>query len=144
TRYKLWKTLVFHPPGRETARLAGLVEKDDVPVGIAQPRFAPHPRLVARSVLERDPAARKQLDALVEIVALEIDRCRGDDLLFGIDLHRKRSSPGCLEAGVAGVGAFDDLLEPEPAVEFHGALVIGTRDGHLVEPRPRADIQPHA
>ena len=79
----------FHPPRREAPRFAGLVEEDDVAVGIAKPGFAPHPGLVARAMLERDAAARQLLDPLVEIVAFEIDRGRRDDLLLGVDLDRE-------------------------------------------------------
>mgnify|MGYP003292400838 CR=1 FL=1 len=53
------------PPRREAARLARLVEEDDVAVGVAQPRLAPHPRLVARAVLERKAGAGEAFDALV-------------------------------------------------------------------------------
>src|SRR4029078_1647138 len=45
--------LVCHPPRREASGLARLVEEDNVPVRIAEPRFAPHPWLVARAMLER-------------------------------------------------------------------------------------------
>src|SRR6476469_6424762 len=88
-RLNCGKSLVFDPPRRETARLARLVEKDDVAVGIAQPRLAPHPRLVARAMLEREPATGELLNPLIEIVAFEIDGRRGDDLFFGVDLDRQ-------------------------------------------------------
>src|SRR5689334_2458504 len=55
---------VVHPPRRITARLARLVKEDDVAVGVAQPRLAPHPRLVARAVLERQSGTRQLLDSL--------------------------------------------------------------------------------
>ena len=90
-----------------------------------------------------DPAARQLLDPLVEVVAFEIDCGRGDDLLFGVDLDREGHPARSLEPRVAGVGAADDLLEPEPAVEIDRALVIGAGHGHLVEPRARADVEPH-
>jgi hypothetical protein len=61
--------LLVHAPRRKAAVLAGLVEENDVAVGIAQPRLAPHPRLIARAVLEREPFAREPLHPLVQIVA---------------------------------------------------------------------------
>src|SRR6185369_17636066 len=102
--------LIFHPPRRKTPRLARLVEEDDVAVGVAQPCFAPHPGLVARAVLKRDPAPREQLDPLVEVVALEIDRGRRDDLLFRVDLDRESDSAGRLEPRIVW-RVIDDLLE---------------------------------
>src|SRR6185437_1666416 len=52
SRQKLWKSeLFFHPPRREAAVLARMIEEDDVAVGVAQPRLAPHPGLVTRAVL---------------------------------------------------------------------------------------------
>src|SRR5512133_2709303 len=85
------------PPGREAARFAGLVEEDDVAVRVAKPRLAPHPWLVARAMLEREPAPRELLNAIVEIVAFEIDCRRRDDLLFGIDLDGERRAASRLE-----------------------------------------------
>src|SRR5689334_8269792 len=105
------------PPRREPPRFARLVEKDDVDVRVAQPRLAPHPRLVARSMLERNAATRELLDPFVEVVALEIDGGGRDDLFVWVDLHRKRRSAARLEAGVIG-WIVDDLLEAEPLVEI--------------------------
>src|SRR3954469_12857864 len=62
---------LVHPPRREAAGFSSFVEEYDVAVGIAEARLAPHPRLVAGSVLERDSAARELLDPVVEIVAFE-------------------------------------------------------------------------
>src|SRR5690348_13379874 len=140
SRHKLWKTLVFHPPRRETPSFARLVEEDDVSVRIAQPRLAPHPRLVARAVLEGEPAPCQLLDALVEIVAFEIDRGRRDDLFLGVDLDREGHSARSLEARISGVGTIDDLVKTEAAVEIDRPLVVRARDRDLVEPRARADI----
>ena len=97
-----------------SAGFAGLVEEDDVAVGVAQPRLAPHPRLVARAMLERDPAPRQLLDPFVEVVAFEIDGGRRDDLLLGIDLDREGRPARRLEARIVG-RVVDDLLEAEPA-----------------------------
>src|SRR5438067_1182877 len=88
--------LLLDAPRREAAILTGLVEKDDVAVGIAQPRLAPHPRLIARPVLEGDAAPRKLLDPRVEIVAFEVDGGGGEYLFVGVDLHRKRDAAGGL------------------------------------------------
>src|SRR5947209_8633858 len=93
---------VLHPPRRKAPRFARLVKEDDVAVGIAQPRFAPHPRLVPRPMLERHAAAGELLDALVEIVTLEIDGGGRDDLLLGVDLHRESRSAGGFEARIIG------------------------------------------
>src|SRR5205085_7620777 len=130
----------FPPPRRKAARFSGLVKEDDVAVGIAQPRFAPHPRLVARAMLERNPAPPQLLDALIEIVAFEVDRSGRDDLLFGVDLDRERHSAGSLEASVVRRIA-DDLLEAELFVEGDRPVVIGAGDGHLVEAGAGADIE---
>src|SRR5690242_3569413 len=63
SRQKLWKSLSFYPPRREAARFPGLVEEDNVAVGIAEARLPPHPRLVAWPMLERNSAAGELLDA---------------------------------------------------------------------------------
>src|SRR5438105_12265778 len=55
------KISILHPPRRKTPRFARFVEKDDVAVGVAEARFAPHPGLIARAVLERDAAAGELL-----------------------------------------------------------------------------------
>ena len=89
-----------------------------------------------------DPAPRQLLDALVEIVAFEIDGGRRDDLFLGIDLDRERRAAGGFEPRIVG-RIVDDLLEAEPAVEIDRPLVIGAGHRHLVEPRPGADIEPH-
>src|SRR5690242_255163 len=68
-RQKLWKSLAFHPPRREAASLTGLVKENDIPVWIAKASLAPHPRLVARAVLEGDSGSGQLLDAFVEIIA---------------------------------------------------------------------------
>src|SRR5688572_679563 len=78
-----------HPPRREAAGFAGMVEENDIAVGVAEPRLAPHPRLVARAVLERDPAAREPIDPLVEIVALEIDSGGRRYCFLWVDLNRQ-------------------------------------------------------
>src|SRR5690348_6955314 len=117
SRQKLWKSLAFEPPRREAPRFARMIEEYDVPVGIAKARLAPHPRLVARPVLERNAAACKLLDPFVEIVALEVDGGGGEDLLLGVDLDRQGHSARGFEPGVAGLRAVDDLLQPELAVE---------------------------
>src|ERR1041385_2495327 len=62
--------LVLDPPWREAPRFAVLVEEHDIAVRIAQPRLAPHPRLVPRAMFERKAAPRQLLDARVEVVAL--------------------------------------------------------------------------
>ena len=59
------------------------------------------------------PIARQLLDPLLEIVALEIDRCRRADRLFGIELDGERHAARRLEASVIVLGAFDDLDEAE-------------------------------
>src|SRR4051794_16970539 len=122
--------LLPNSPRREAARLAGLVEEDDVAVGVAQTRLAPHPRLVARAVLEGDAAARELLDAVVEIVAFEINGGRCDDLFFGIDLHRKGRSAGGLEPRIIG-RVVNDLLQTQCAIEFDRAAVVRAGYGHL-------------
>src|SRR6476661_2855222 len=80
---------LLHPPGRETARFSSLIEEDDIAIGVAKPRLAPHPRLIAGAVLERNSAPRQLLHPLIQIVAFEIDRRCRDDFLFGIDLDRE-------------------------------------------------------
>src|SRR3954454_11734798 len=91
---------LIDPPGREAARFAGLVEEDDVARGVAKSRLAPHPRLVAGRVLERNSGSCQPLDLSVEVVAFEIDRRRRGDLLFGIGLDRQSRAPRRFEAGV--------------------------------------------
>src|SRR5438270_13332547 len=98
--------------------LSRLVEKDDVAVRVAEARLAPHPRLVARAVLERNSAARQLLDSFVEIVALQVDGRGRDDLLVRVDLDRESDAAGGLESRIAGVRAVDDLHEPDPAIEI--------------------------
>src|SRR6185369_7198729 len=134
--------LVFYPPGREATVLAGLVEEDDVPVGVTKPRLAPHPRLVAGPVLERDAAAGELLDAFVQVVAFKIDCAGRNDLFVGIDLDREGDAAGRFEAGVTRLRAVDDLPEPDPPVEIDRSLVIRAGDGDLVEARPRTDVEP--
>src|SRR5437763_14552802 len=68
--------LFLNPPRREAAVLAGLVKENDVTVGVAEPRLAPHPRLVARTMLEGDATARQLFDPLVEAAAFKINRAR--------------------------------------------------------------------
>src|SRR6185312_7198799 len=102
-----------------------------------------HPGLVAGSVLEGNATSRELLDAFVEVVALEIDGCGREDLLFGVDLHREGHAARGFEAGVSILGAVDDLLESEPTIEIHRALVIGPGDGDLVEANARSDVHPH-
>src|SRR5690242_2465293 len=108
--------LFLHSPRWEAAVLPRLVEEDDVAVRVAQPRLAPHPRLVARAMLEGDSAPRQRFDPRVKVVAFEVDGGGGDDLLFGIDLHRERRPTGSLEARVTRVRAVDDLVKSEPPV----------------------------
>ena len=79
--------------GGKRRAFAGLVEEDDIAVGVAQPRLAPHPRLVARAMLEGDPVARKLFDPLVEVVAFEIDGGRRDDLSSGSIWTEKVAPP---------------------------------------------------
>ena len=127
---------MLDPPWREAARFAGLVEEDDIAVGIAKPRLAPHPRLVARTMLEGDAGAGQLLDPLVEVVAFEIDRGRRDDALLGVDLRPRRWCRRRFRSAHSRCRAVDDLLEAELAVEVDRALVIGAGHGHLVEPEP--------
>src|SRR5438270_980276 len=134
--------LLLHPPWRKAAVLAGMIEEDDVAVGIAEPCLAPHPRLVPGTVLERDSAPRQLLDALVEVVTFEIDGGSGGDLLLGVDLDRQGDPSARLESGVAVFGAVDDLLEAEAPVEIHRAIVFGPGHCHLIEPRPAAGVEP--
>src|SRR3954451_2725039 len=117
--------LLLHPPRREAAVLARLIEEDDVAVGIAQPRFAPHPRLITWAVLEGEAVPRKLLHARVEVIAFEIDGGGCEDLFVGVDLHRQGDAPSGLEARVAGLGAVDDLHEADTAIEIDGSLIIG-------------------
>jgi len=92
--------------------LAGLVEKDDIAVRIAQARLAPHPGLVPGAMFERDSAPSELLDAFVQVVTFEVDRRRRDDFFFGIDLDRKGHTACRFKAGVAGIGTIDDLTRP--------------------------------
>src|SRR5690349_1942875 len=93
----------FHSPRREAARFPGLVEEEDVAVRIAKACLAPHPGLVSRTMLECNSATRKLLHALVEVVALKVDRRRRDDLFLGIDLHRESDPAAGFEPRVPGV-----------------------------------------
>src|SRR3954470_2929833 len=113
--------LVLDPPRREAARFSGLVEKDDVAVGVAQASLAPHPRLVPGPVLERDALTSQLLDPLVEVVAFQIDRGSRHDLLLRIDLHGESGSSAGFESCVIR-RVCDDLGQPKPAVEIDGAL----------------------
>src|SRR5438270_2852043 len=105
---------LVHPPRREAAGFAGFVEEDDVAVGIAEARLAPHPRLVAGSMLERDSAPSKLFDAVVEIVAFQINGGGRDDFFFGVDLHREGRSAGRLEPRIVR-RIVDDLLQTQRA-----------------------------
>src|SRR5436190_163538 len=60
-----WRILTGHPPRREAAGFAGLVEEDGVAGRVAQPRLAPHPGLVARAMLEGNAQARQLVDQSV-------------------------------------------------------------------------------
>ena len=59
-----------------------------------------------------DSAARELLDALVEVVAFEIDGGGRDDLLFGVDLDREGHSARGLEPRIAGLGLSTICLRP--------------------------------
>src|SRR3954447_10660373 len=138
------KLLVFHPPGWEPSCFARLVEEYDVAVRIAKPRLTPHPGLVPWAVLERYAAPCELFDPLVEIIAFQIDGGRRDDLLFRIYLDRE-GDPACgLKTRITGVRTIDDLLEPDPAIERNGALVVRPRDRHLVQSGARADVEPNS
>src|SRR5262245_50156972 len=103
-------------PRRESAGFAGAVKEDDVAGRIAQASFAPHPRLVARAMFERETGLGQPLELLVEIVAFEIDGSGRRNLLVRIDLDRQRRSAGGFEAGIIG-RVVDDLSEAQSLVE---------------------------
>src|SRR5215218_8387371 len=87
-------------PGRKAPCFARLVEEDDVARRIAQASLAPHPRLIARSMLEGDAGTCEPLDLRIEIVALEVDGGRGRHLLVLIGLDRESCAARRLEACV--------------------------------------------
>src|SRR5437762_8034661 len=93
-------------------------------------------------MLEGDSAARELLDALIEVVAFEVDGRGRDDFFIGVDLHREGNAARGFETGIAVFRTIHDLGEPKPAVEVDRALVIGAGDRHLVESRTRTDVEP--
>ena len=91
-------------------------------------------------MLEGEAAAGKLLDALVEVVAFQIDGGRGDNLLVGVDLHREGGAARRLEPRIIR-RVVDNLDEAELAIEIDRALVVGAGHGDLVEARAAADVE---
>ena len=86
-------------------------------------------------MLEHDPAAREPLHPLVEVVALEIDGGGCRDRLLRVDLDRQGRAARALEAGIAVVGAVDDLAkaDAEDAAGSQGVIDVPRAPGR----RPR-------
>src|SRR5205085_11522035 len=103
-------------------------------------RLAPHPRLVARAMFERQPVAGELFDTLVQVVTLEIDCSGGNDLLFGVDLDGQRRSAASFEPRVIG-RIVDDLFEAELLVGADRPLVIRAGDGDLIEAKLRSGVE---
>ena len=125
--------LTIDAPWRVRAIDARMIEAKRIARRIAQPGFAPKPSLHRRILFKHDARRFEAADFGVEIVAFEIDlrRVLTGDLALRDMQRERRSALWNFETRI--MGAFDDELEAELAIEPKRRFKVCRRRGDLIE-----------